>query len=94
LFGRASFDEIAASESVPAVAVQASLLDVGIAAADLVALTGLAGSKAAARRLIDQGGAYLNEERLPHRTVTTADLRDGVLLLRSGKKRYLKVVPR
>ena len=68
-------------------------LDAGIAAADLLVEVGLVESKNRARQLIEQGGAYLNDERLEARPVTSADLRDGALLLRQGKKRYLRVLP-
>ena len=55
---------------------------------------GLVESRNRARQLIEGGGAYLNDERLTARLVGEADLRDGALLLRQGKKRYLRVVPR
>ena len=61
---------------------------------DLLVETGLAASKSAARRLIQQGGASLNGARL-HDTealVTSADLHDGVVTLRAGKKRYHRIV--
>ncbi|HEV2125897.1 MAG TPA: tyrosine--tRNA ligase [Chloroflexota bacterium] len=92
LFGGASLEDIASAEDVPTVEVEPTRLDEGIQAIDLLVETGLTDSKSAARRLIDQGGAYLNEERLSSRPVTTADVRQGMLLLRSGKKRYVRVM--
>jgi tyrosyl-tRNA synthetase len=85
---------LAEAALVPTTAIEAARLDAGIPAVDLLVLAGLADSKAAARRLIEQGGAYLNGERLAARPVGAADLRDGAILLRAGKKRYQRVVPR
>jgi len=63
---------------------------------DLLVETGLATSKSAARRLIQQGGASLNGTRLLDLAalVTSADLHDGGLLLRAGRKHYRRVVVR
>jgi tyrosyl-tRNA synthetase len=63
-------------------------LAAGVPVVDLLVETGLAASKSAARRLIQQGGASLNGTRLAHleAVVTSADLHDGALLLRAGKK--------
>jgi tyrosyl-tRNA synthetase len=81
------------ADGLPTATIDRTRLDAGIAAADLLVEVGLVESKNRARQLIEQGGAYLNDERLEARTVTSADLRDGALLLRQGKKRYLRVLP-
>ena len=70
----------------------------GIPAFKLFQRVGLAASGAAARRLIEQGGAYLNADRIDvfDRAITDEDLDEHhMLVLRSGKKRYcrLKVRP-
>jgi tyrosyl-tRNA synthetase len=70
----------------------------GIPAFKLLHRVGLAASGAAARRLIEQGGAYLNADRIDvfDRAITDKDLdKNHMLVLRSGKKRYcrLKVRP-
>jgi tyrosyl-tRNA synthetase len=93
LFGDSTLEELATSDSVPSVEIDRSRLDSGIQAVDLLVHAGLADSKGAAKRLIEQGGAYLNNERLSARLVTAGDLAQGVLLLRAGKKRYMRVVP-
>jgi tyrosyl-tRNA synthetase len=69
-------------------------LAAGVSVVDLLVETKLAASKSAARRLIQQGGASLNGTRLAHleAVVTSADLHDGALLLRAGKKHYHRVV--
>ena len=81
------------AEGLPTATLDRARLEAGIPAADLLVEVGLAESKKRARQLIEGGGAYLNDERLEARTVGVADLRDGALLLRQGKKRYLRVLP-
>jgi tyrosyl-tRNA synthetase len=55
---------------------------------------GLANSRSEARRLVQQGGAYINEKQ--YRAidmVVNADLLEAdALLLRAGKKRYHRIV--
>ena len=66
----------------------------GIPAFRLLHRVGLAASGAAARRLIEQGGAYLNADRIDvfDRAVTDKDLDNNhMLVLRSGKKRYCRL---
>lgn len=48
-------------------------------------------SKGEAKREIESGGIYVNEERVPgiDRKLSTADVRDGLIVLRRGKKNYL-----
>ncbi|MGI8423342.1 MAG: tyrosine--tRNA ligase, partial [Chloroflexota bacterium] len=92
LFGGASLEDIAAADDVPTVALDRSRFASGIGAADLIVEAGLADSRGAARRLIDQGGAYLNKERLGVRSVTEQDLVEGALVLQAGRKRFVRVV--
>jgi tyrosyl-tRNA synthetase len=79
---------------VPETTIPQVRLATGVPVVDLLVETGLAVSKSAARRLIQQGGASLNGSRLAHleAVVTSADLHDGALLLRAGKKHYHRVV--
>ena len=63
----------------------------GLALVDLVARAGLAKSKSEARRSIEQGGIYLNQQRIDDvaRTIASEDWIGGRnLLLRKGKKDY------
>ncbi|MDD4274406.1 MAG: tyrosine--tRNA ligase [Desulfobacter postgatei] len=61
---------------------------------DLFCDAGLCKSKSDARRLIQQGGAYINGERLDSfdQIVTEADVKDDEILLRAGKKKYHKII--
>lgn len=91
---RALFAGGGVADAVPAIEVEQGELAAGMAAVDLFERTGLCRSKSEARRLIQQGGAYIND--LPvddvDQKVTSSDLQDGALLLRAGKKRYHRVV--
>ena len=80
--------------TMPQTVVAQNRLDTGVLAVDLLVETGLAASKGAARRLIQQGGASLNGMRLDtiDATVTRTDVQDGAVILRAGKKRYHRVV--
>jgi len=65
----------------------------GISAFRLFHMVGLANSSGAARRLIQQGGAYINGRRIEafDRIITDKDLNKGEILLRAGKKRYHRI---
>lgn len=80
-------------DTTPSMDMPSSLLEEGIAAFKLFHQVGLAQSGGEARRLIDQGGAYLNGERLNgfDRLITVKDLQQGELVLRAGKKKFFKI---
>jgi len=67
----------------------------GMTVSDLLAEVGACKSKSAARRLAEQGGAYLNGERIsdPNRIVTSDDLLSGgrYIVLRTGKRNHYLV---
>jgi tyrosyl-tRNA synthetase len=69
----------------------------GVPAFKLFQRFGLAASSGAARRLIEQGGGYLNAERIEtfDQMITDKDLDENrLLVLRSGKKRYFRLKAR
>ena len=81
-----AFDALA--QEIPTVALESPD---GLTLVDAVIQAGLAKSKSEARRAIEQGGIYVNQERVKDaaRTLGPADwLRGGNLLLRKGKKDY------
>jgi tyrosyl-tRNA synthetase len=92
LFGAGEVEE----DALPTLELDAEALQEGILVAELFERTGLVRSRSEARRLIQQGGAYLNEERVdaPEQMVRREDFDGGSLLLRVGKKRYHRVVLR
>jgi tyrosyl-tRNA synthetase len=65
----------------------------GIEAYILFQNTALCGSRSQARRLISQGGAYVNGERITsfETKIGAGYIRNNSILLRAGKKRYLRV---
>jgi len=80
-------------DSVPTTAVETRRLEEGIAAFMLFTETGLCSSRSDARRLVAEGGAYINGERLDlfDRKITCGDIRNGSIVLRAGKKRFHKL---
>ncbi|MBN2580861.1 MAG: tyrosine--tRNA ligase [Pirellulales bacterium] len=79
-------------DDVPSRELPRSRLDgAGLDIVEALAAAGLAKSKGEARRIIGQGGAYINNRRVenPQRQLTAADLAgQSVMVLRTGKKNY------
>ena len=65
----------------------------GIEAYILFQKTGLCKTRGEARRLISQKGAYINGQTVPSfgTIVGPDDIRSNIILLRAGKKKYLRV---
>jgi tyrosyl-tRNA synthetase len=82
------------AESIPTLEMNRSQLQAGINVLDLFAMTDLCGSKSEARRLVRQGGARINEEKVEdiEATVDESYLEGDVLVLRAGKKRHYRIV--
>lgn len=90
LFGS---DSLEVSESAPSYDMSAKDIEQGIPAYLLFEKGRLCKTRSDARRLISQGGAYVNDQRIESfdQMIDSKDMRDGSILLRAGKKRYLKV---
>ena len=91
--GGSEFDDV----SVPESYVESESLKAGIPAFKLFHTAGLASSGGAARRLIEQGGAYVNGQRIDSFDflISDQDLNDAdTIILRSGKKRFHKIKSR
>ena len=91
---RRTFEEGATGDALPHVDVPRAELAAGIAAFALFARAGLAGSNGEARRLIQQGGARLNDAPLgdPNAKIDAgAAAADGTIKLTAGKKRHVLV---
>jgi len=60
----------------------------------LFKLAGLCSSMGEARRLVEQGGAYINGKRYDdiNKNVEKKELENKTLLLRAGKKRFCKII--
>lgn len=78
---------------IPTTEVKRESLDNGIPAFELFQMVGLCRSGSEARRLITQGGAYINERRVEDfsKDITSDDLVEGMLILKAGKKRFHRV---
>ncbi|RKU17942.1 tyrosine--tRNA ligase [Candidatus Poribacteria bacterium] len=81
-------------DAMPTTTISTERLDSGIPIMELFHEVGLTTSKSEARRLIQQGGAYVNEKQYKAiDVIIDADLlEENALLLRAGKKRYHRVV--
>jgi tyrosyl-tRNA synthetase len=80
---------------VPSKTVKRSEIASGIGVLDLFVLAGLAASKSEARRLVQQGGAVVNDRKVGDEKATIdASWLDseGCLMLRAGKKRVFRVL--
>jgi tyrosyl-tRNA synthetase len=94
--GVLSPSEIEASGSVdstPHSNIEIGRVKEGIPAFKLYHMVGLSKSRSEARRLIEQGGAYVNGNRIESfdYLLTDSDIVDMEILLRAGKKRYHKI---
>ena len=79
---------------IPTSVIAPKRLESGIPIMVLFHEVGLANSRSEARRLVQQGGAYINEKQYREidMVVGTDLLEDDALLLRAGKKRYHRIV--
>ncbi len=81
-------------EAMPTTTLRKGRLEKGVTAWELFAETDLCTSRGEAKRLISQGGAYVNGKRLNgiDELITAEHLQEGTIILRAGKKRYHRVV--
>jgi tyrosyl-tRNA synthetase len=81
------------SEHIPTTEVPKEQLDKGINIIDLLVMTGLAPSKGEGRRLITQGGVLVEDTKVESidLVIGTADLKDGKLIIKKGKKTYHRI---
>lgn len=80
-------------DAVPTTVLEKERLQNGIPAFELFAEIELCDSKSAARRLIQQGGAYVNDDRINEIDfrIDLLQLREGSILLKAGKKKVHRV---
>lgn len=79
---------------IPTSPISLNRLQKGVLAVDIFTEVGLTSSKSEARRLIQQGGAYVNQSKVEgiETVVTASNVADGVLIMRAGKKRYHRLL--
>jgi len=91
---QAAFGGAGDMSAVPSTTIESARLAAGIPVLDLLVATGLAESKGAGRRLIAQGGAYINGVAVADSefVVNESSLDEAAILLRTGKKKYHRVL--
>jgi tyrosyl-tRNA synthetase len=78
--------------SVPTTEIAKDMM--GMTVIDLLVDTGIMPSKGEVRRLIQQGGLTVNEEKVEdlNRAVEEKDFVDGTMMIRRGKKNYNRII--
>ncbi|UTD11711.1 tyrosine--tRNA ligase [Treponema denticola] len=92
---RAAFSGGGNKEAMPTANLSLSKLDEGIGIIDLFAEAGLASTKSDARRLVEQGGAFINEEKISDIKALIGKEKldkDKEMILRAGKKRFMRII--
>lgn len=81
------------AEATPTYTINQEELEQGIPAYVLFERAGLCKTRGEARRLISQGGGYLNGDRIQFfdQIIKLKHLRDDSLIIRAGKKKYMKI---
>ncbi|MDD3163175.1 MAG: tyrosine--tRNA ligase [Sphaerochaetaceae bacterium] len=79
---------------MPSIELAASDLEKGIGVIDLFSSTDLCKTKSDARRLIQDGGASINGEKVPgiDLVVDSSFVKDGDMILKAGKKRFFRII--
>ena len=82
------------NSNVPSTVIDPERFSVGLGIFDIFLETGLCKSKGEARRLQAQGGVYVNDQRIddPDFCLGESDLQNREILLRTGKKRYHRLI--
>lgn len=91
---RAAFRGEGDASQLPTVHIERARLEQGVGVLDLFVESGLVPSKSEARRLVQQGGASINGEKVENekQVFGISHLQDGALMLRAGKKRVARIV--
>jgi tyrosyl-tRNA synthetase len=78
----------------PTYGIDPGKLAEGIPAYLLFEQSGLCKTRSDARRLISQGGGYINSQRIQNfdQAINLKYLENGALLLRAGKKRFMRII--
>lgn len=91
-----AFEQKSLSADLPTISIAKDDLEAGIAISDLYVACGLTKSKGEARRLVKQGGAKINDEKISdgEAVITLAQLNtEGTIKLSAGKKKHILIKP-
>ncbi len=91
---KAAFGDGEELEGVPTTSISATRLTIGVGVLEIFSEIGLAKSRGDARRLLQQGGIYVNHQRIDdvEAILTMQNVAPTGILLRAGKKRYHRLV--
>ena len=80
-------------DAIPSLEIAGAELEAGIPVMVLFAKTDLCASLSEARRLVQQGGANINDIKVDSidSVIDSSWIKDGGLMLRAGKKRYFRI---
>lgn len=83
-----------AAAEVPSVHVTKDDIKDGIGIVDLLVLSKLTPSKSEARRVVQQGGASVNEQKITDlkAVIQPSEFKDGGILIKKGKKSFVKMI--
>jgi tyrosyl-tRNA synthetase len=87
------FEQGGVGEDLPEILIEKSQLDAGIPIAQLFTQAGLTASNGEAKKLIQGGGAKINDEKISDISmlVNSTHLKDGIIKLSAGKKKHAVV---
>lgn len=87
------FDSKSQSDNAPTTFIDKEELEKGIDIVRLLKETGLTQSNAEGKRLIDQGGITINDEKITDKTylVSMKDLKNDLIMIQKGKKTFHQV---
>ena len=90
---RALFEGAMAGGSIPFTELDESTFEKGMGILDLLKEVKLTKSNGEGRRLVEQGGITIDDEKVEdiNKTITLKDFKDGKLLIRKGKKVYHQI---
>ncbi len=92
---KAAFSGGGNKDAMPTVNIPLSEFEEGIGVLTLFSKAGLANTNSEARRLVQQGGAFVaNEKVMDVKAIITKESldEDGELILRAGKKRFKRII--
>ncbi|MBF0103137.1 MAG: tyrosine--tRNA ligase [Desulfobacterales bacterium] len=82
------------TDATPTTEIDSQLISKGIPFYILFEMTELTKSRGEAKRLVKQGGVYINGKRIESEEyiISNTDIKSGEIMLRSGKKRYHRII--
>ena len=91
---KAAFSQGGDLSAMPTTTIAKTRLDDGVGVLEIFAEVGLTQSRGEARRMLQQGGIYVNDNRVDQidAVLSAGDITTDGILLRAGKKKYHRLV--